>query len=161
MPTQSETFTVVTAYHYRDTSFQQVWTGAAATRNEAAGQAEATLRQRVDNSEHRVELIHQAVFLGEQEPLEPSATPFDFINSSPGVDDEEKELFRSVVSGERTDRLAIMSAFYGRHPVHCIVSVYQTEEDFLIQPLYLRIDDEILQQLRSPDGDLVGKIADD
>lgn len=157
----TETFTVITAYRCQNKAFQEVWTGAAPTRNEAAGQAEAVLRHRVDSDTHKVQLIGQIVLLGEQTPLEPSATPYNFLGNSPGVDDEEKELFRSVISGERADRLAVMSAYLDRHPVHCIVSVYQTEEDFLIEPLYIRADETLRQRLRSPDGDLVGQMADD
>lgn len=155
----TETFTVTTAYSLGNSHdvHLEVWAGSAETRNEAVQRARDALEEHFNGA-----VIHdQSVFLGWQEPLEPSATPFDFIGNSPGVDDDEKELFRSIVSGERTDRLAIMSAFFGRDPVHCIVSVYQTEEDFLIEPLYIRIDNNLMQKLRSPDGDLVGKIADD
>lgn len=148
----SEVFTVVS--HTNDTYGLAVHHLEAENSTDAMVQAQS----RLEYQERQV--TEQTCFLGRQDELDPNESEFDYEAHSIKVNEEEKQLVSRIVSGELSDRLAVMTGFFDRIPVHLIASVYQTEEDFLITPLFVRLNDDLMHHLRSPDGDPVGAMVD-
>ena len=64
---------------------------------------------------------------------------------------EEKELFKAIRDSDY-DNIALLSVTYKNKPNVCICAINRQGNDYSIQPLFLKVDQEIIKDLKDSFG---------
>lgn len=149
-----EPFTVVSRVHEE--------AGLRTTHVEAYNPTDAMVQAQQALKAYGLTVTEQTCFVGHQRECDPNEVEFDFAyHALEKVDEQEGELFNNMITGNLSGQVAIMTCFYGREPTHVLVNVHQAENDeVLIQPLYVRLTESMLEHVRSDDGEPVVALED-
>lgn len=155
---QTEPFTVVLTLRNGNSIEQTTHIIDAPSEKEAVRMAFNYASKDYPNAKSAGEIIllGHVVFVGAHTPANTfNEDPFDFEGQAHSVPDDEQGLFQAVVGGQNADQLAIMSCWLDREPTWAIVAVSQEEdsEEITVEPLYVRLTENLRRRVRSADGE--------